>query len=144
MANDTGGSGDRDKGAADDDGVRTGQYLVYFSAERTLMAWVRTALAFMALGFVIDRLGLVLRTMAPQLGKVMAPSALSLLAGAGLVIVGAVMAVVAAVRYVNFARRYRRTRDTHPGHGLEPALFFTVVVAVAGAIIAAYLMTVMR
>jgi uncharacterized membrane protein YidH (DUF202 family) len=39
--------------------VRTGQYLVYFAAERTLMAWIRAALAFVALGFVVNRFGLV-------------------------------------------------------------------------------------
>jgi putative membrane protein len=37
-----------------------GRRLVYFAAERTLMAWVRAALGMMALGFLIDRFGLVL------------------------------------------------------------------------------------
>ena len=38
-----------------------GRRLVYFAAERTLMSWIRAALGLMALGFVIDRFGLVLR-----------------------------------------------------------------------------------
>ena len=46
----------------------TGRQLVYFAAERTLMAWVRTALSLMALGFVIDRFGLVLRQVLPEAG----------------------------------------------------------------------------
>jgi putative membrane protein len=120
----------------------TGQYLVYFAAERTLMAWIRAALGLMALGFVIDRFGLVVRTVAPRAGEIIQPAAFSFLAGAGLVVVGALMAVVAAVRYTHFVRRYRQTGDTEPGYGLEPAIFFTVVVALAGALIAGYLMTV--
>lgn len=120
----------------------TGQYLVYFAAERTLMAWIRAALGLMALGFVIDRFGLVVRTMSPHVGTIFQPSTFSFLAGAGLVIVGALMAVVAAVRYMHFVWRYRKTGDTAPGYGLESAIFFTVVVALAGALIAGYLMTV--
>jgi putative membrane protein len=120
----------------------TGQYLVYFAAERTLMAWIRAALGLMALGFVIDRFGLVVRTMAPHVAKFIQPSTFSFLAGAGLVIAGALMAVVAAVRYTHFVLRYRQTGDTEPGYGLEPAIFFTVVVGLAGALIAGYLMTV--
>ena len=121
---------------------RTGRQLVYFAAERTLMAWIRAALAMMALGFVIDRFGLVVHAVAPQLGKAVQSSAMSFLAGAGLVVVGALLAMVAAVRYAHFAWRYKRSGDTEPGYGLSFALVFTVVVAVAGAIIAAYLMTV--
>ena len=45
----------------------TGRRLVYFAAERTFMAWIRVALALMALGFVIDRFGLVVRQLMPEL-----------------------------------------------------------------------------
>ena len=40
--------------------VELARRLVYFAAERTLTSWVRTALSLMALGFVIDRFGLIL------------------------------------------------------------------------------------
>ena len=83
MANVMGGSGDSDKDGARSN--RTGQYLVYFAAERTLMAWIRAALGLMALGFVIDRFGLVVRTMAPHAGRTVQTSTLSFLSGAGLV-----------------------------------------------------------
>lgn len=119
-----------------------GQYLVYFAAERTLMAWIRAALALMALGFVIDRFGLVVRTMTPHAGGIIRSSTMSFVAGAGLVVVGALLAGVAAVRYTHFMRRYRQTGDVDPGYGLEPAIAFTVVVGLIGALIAGYLMTV--
>ena len=119
-----------------------GQYLVYFAAERTLMAWIRAALGLMALGFVIDRFGLVIRAMTPHAGKIVQSSTMSFVAGAGLVIVGALLAGVAAVRYTHFTLRYRQTGDLHPGYGLEPAILFTVIVGLMGALIAGYLMTV--
>ena len=131
-------------GNADEQGAShdlSGRYLVYFAAERTLMTWIRTALGLMALGFVIDRFGLVVRTMAPQIGRIAQPSAFSFLAGAGSVVVGALMALVAAVRYGRFAWRYHRTGDIDPGLGLGPAILFTIVVALTGALVAGYLMT---
>lgn len=37
---------------------------VFFAAERTLLAWMRTGLTLMALGFVVARFGLFLRLLA--------------------------------------------------------------------------------
>ena len=37
---------------------------VYFAAERTLLAWQRTAIALIGLGFVIERFGLFMRMVA--------------------------------------------------------------------------------
>ena len=37
---------------------------IYFAAERTLLAWVRTGLAMMGFGFVVARFGLFLRELA--------------------------------------------------------------------------------
>ncbi len=38
---------------------------VFFAAERTLLAWMRTGLTVMALGFVVARFGLFLAVIAP-------------------------------------------------------------------------------
>lgn len=38
---------------------------VLFAAERTLLAWNRTSLAFIAFGFVVERAGLMIETIAP-------------------------------------------------------------------------------
>ena len=37
---------------------------IYFAAERTTLAWVRTGLAMMGFGFVVARFGLFLRELA--------------------------------------------------------------------------------
>jgi putative membrane protein len=116
--------------------------MVYYAAERTLMAWVRVSLGMMALGFVIDRFGLVLRMM-PHLGAALPPSPVySFLAGTVLVLGGALMAVVAAIRYAGIERRFRREGCGAPGHGLPLGVLFTLFVALIGVAIAAFLATV--
>jgi putative membrane protein len=119
---------------------RLAKYLVYFAAERTLMAWIRSALGLMALGFVIDRFGLVLRQVLPGTPTATPPSSFSFWAGAALVITGALMAAVGAGRYLGFAIRYHRDGNSDPGYGLVPAIFFIVAVAFAGVIIVAFLL----
>ena len=46
---------------------------VFFAAERTLLAWVRTGLTIMAFGFVVARFGLFLRLLATQQPGVVGP-----------------------------------------------------------------------
>ncbi len=41
---------------------------VFFAAERTLLAWIRTGLTVMAFGFLVARFGLFLRLVSLQLG----------------------------------------------------------------------------
>ena len=42
---------------------------IFFAAERTLLAWVRTGLTIMALGFVVARFGLFLTLLAASSGS---------------------------------------------------------------------------
>jgi inner membrane protein YidH len=118
-----------------------GRRLVYFAAERTLMAWIRTALGLMALGFVIDRFGLVLRQVLPQAGPLLHPQAFSFWAGTVMVLIGAGMAATAAVRYLRFALSYQRHGGTDPRNGVLVGVFFAVSVALVGLVIAWFLMT---
>jgi putative membrane protein len=113
--------------------------LVYFAAERTLMAWIRTSLGLMALGFVIDRFGLILRHVIPEAGEHLHPKAFSFWAGTVLVVVGALMAFVAAARYLRFSVSYHREGDTNPRHGILVAVAFTAAVGLFGLLIAAFL-----
>jgi putative membrane protein len=75
---------------------------VYFAAERTLLAWVRTGLTVMGLGFVVARFGLFLRMLrnAPQVNSHLG----STLIGVGLVILGSVALAVAAWQHLSFCR----------------------------------------
>ena len=125
------------------DQAEVGRRLVYFAAERTLMAWVRAALGLMGLGFVIDRFGLVLRNIVPAAAPHYS-KAFSFWGGTLLVLVGAVMALVAALRYWLFARDYRHVHATRPGHGILMGVLFTVIVGLLGFVVAGFLLTVGR
>jgi putative membrane protein len=113
--------------------------LVYYAAERTLMAWIRTALGMMALGFVIDRFGLVLRMMPSAAGAHQHPTVYSFWTGTVLVLGGSLMAFVAAIRYTGLERRFRREDCGAPGHGLPLGVFFTLFVAFIGVAISIFL-----
>lgn len=116
--------------------------MVYYAAERTLMAWVRVALGMMALGFVIDRFSLVLRMLPRQAGVAVHPTVYSFWSGTVLVLGGTLMAVVAAIRYIGLERRFRRDRCGAPGHGLPLGVLFTLLVALIGFAITLFLATV--
>jgi len=118
------------------------RHLVYFAAERTLMAWIRTALGLMALGFVIDRFGLILRQVLPEFGTRAFPKAVSFWGGTALVVAGALMAIVAAARYLRFSVNYYRHGSTRPRHGIVLAIIFAVVVALIGIGMAVFLVMV--
>ena len=80
---------------------------IYFAAERTFLAWLRTGLALMGIGFAVARFGLFLRQM--QLGPtpVPRPTGLSIYSGVALVGLGIVVTAMAAVSHVRTVRRLR-------------------------------------
>jgi putative membrane protein len=115
---------------------------VYFAAERTLLAWIRTGLTVMGFGFVVARFGLFLNLLAAQRGpptsSVDAAPHVSDFVGIALVIIGAVIILVAAFQH--------RTYVLSLPHTDLPASFnrtFPVVVAamlgILGLALAVYL-----
>jgi putative membrane protein len=74
---------------------------VYFSAERTMLAWLRTGIAIMAFGFVVARFGAFLRLL-PTRGDSGAGDAISSYLGAALVGLGIVALAGGAAQYRRF------------------------------------------
>ncbi len=74
---------------------------VYFAAERTQLAWLRTGLTVMAFGFVIARFGLFLQIVSVQAPSVLLhpQSGASAVFGVALVAVGTVMILVSTWQY---------------------------------------------
>ena len=72
---------------------------VFFATERTLLAWLRTGLTIMALGFVISRFGLFIKLVAlesPALASSVS-SPLSSVLGIAFVLIGSLAIVTAAI-----------------------------------------------
>jgi putative membrane protein len=76
---------------------------VYFAAERTLLAWTRTSLALMGMGFVVARFALFLRLVARREATEPGPGPSNTL-GVALVVLGALGSLVAAYQHWRFCR----------------------------------------
>lgn len=71
---------------------------VFFAAERTLLAWVRTSLTLMAFGFVVERFGLFLSMLPNQFSQPLHRS-LTFWVGQSFILLGSLVAVTASRQY---------------------------------------------
>jgi putative membrane protein len=110
---------------------------VFFAAERTLLAWIRTGLATIGLGFVVARFGLFLRMLrnAPDESARLG----STLIGVGLVLLGTAAIAMAAWQHARFCRMLPGS-SRPPGYPLRWTVGFAVTLAAAGAALAVYLL----
>ena len=81
---------------------------VYFAAERTFLAWVRTGIAMMGFGFVVARFGLFLRELRTSQSQVEQQNPrLSLWIGVAMVVIGVAVNLSAAVRQGRLIERLK-------------------------------------
>jgi putative membrane protein len=105
---------------------------VYFAAERTFLAWIRTGLALMGFGFVVAKFGLFLREIAAAEPNLQVKSsAFSLWSGAALIVIGVVVNITAAVRH------FRTIDELKRGDAVARPSLIAVAVAFALALIGA-------
>jgi len=110
---------------------------VYFAAERTLLAWLRTGLGIVGLGFVVSRFGLFLRLVAhPKAEESQAIGSAGI--GVCLVLVGGLVIVGATVQHVRF-RRGLTPGELPLGYWTGFAVWSSVLVAAMIFALAAYL-----
>lgn len=113
---------------------------VYFAAERTLLAWIRTGLALMGFGFVVARFGLFLRELRFAAGaRLTASTGLSLWAGTILVLIGVFVNVASPLRYIRTVHHLKSGRDV-TGRPSAITVGLALTLAIVGIGITAYLM----
>ncbi len=101
---------------------------VHMANERTFLAWIRTSIAIMAFGFVVEKFSLFVKQLGYYLGRETAPPApgYSSLIGVLLVVLGVVMGILAFVRYKNVSRQIED--DTYrPSPILSVLLFLSMM-----------------
>ena len=113
---------------------------VFVAAERTLLAWLRTGITIMALGFVVSRFGLFVRLLATQSQQPVpaGQSSLSAALGVAFVVAGALAIVVAAVQHRRFVATLPQA-DLPRAYSRLTALLLSLLVGVLGVVLAGYL-----
>jgi putative membrane protein len=117
------------------DGPRPNELSDHLANERTFLSWVRTAIAIVALGFVVAKSGILLREVGA--GHVQAETARAgAVVGVILVFAGMLIAVLGSIRF------WQIRRDIDRGVvRFSPSLdiVLAVVVAIASVMLAVYL-----
>ena len=112
---------------------------VFFAAERTLLAWVRTGATAIGLGFMVARFGLVLRYLAHDDAALSAKEGASTAIGVLLVVVGSLLCLLSALQFRRFAAALRPTDLPQPYFRGLP-VWSGVSFAVIGLLLAGYLL----
>jgi putative membrane protein len=109
----------------------------HFALERTLLAYIRTGLALIGVGFVVARFGLLLRELGLRSGSAHVPG-LSVWFGSALVFLGGAIGPIAVAHY------YQQLQRLNSAMGLQEkpvavAVTLSVVLAAIGIGMAVYL-----
>jgi putative membrane protein len=107
---------------------------VLFAAERTLLAWQRSAIALMGFGFVVERFGLFLQMVAhqPLSGS---QRGFSLGLGVALLMLGAAVALISARQF----RQIAKSLDpavVPPGYWTHVGVGLNIIIAVVALLLA--------
>ena len=113
----------------------------HLANERTFLAWIRTSIAVIGLGFVVSKFSVWLRELSARLNEPTQPrhTRLSLPLGIAMMVAGASLALVASWRY----RRVQSAIESgEPGGGRHTVTLVSVLVlAIAAALILYMLIT---
>ncbi len=106
---------------------------VLFAAERTLLAWNRTSLAFIAFGFVIERAGLILKAVSPQHVSG-GNETMTFWLGLAFIALGAFAAAYSARQYVSVLKTLA-PGEIPAGYAPRWGLVVNAIVAVLGGVL---------
>lgn len=108
---------------------------VYFAAERTLLAWIRTGLALMGLGFAIARFGLFIREI--HITGIGSPTSFSgsTFTGISLIALGVLVNLIGMVDYSRTIRALRQG-EWIPGKISRTGVALASALAILGVLMA--------
>jgi putative membrane protein len=118
------------------------RYSDHAANERTFLAWVRTAIAVMAFGFVIEKFDLFLQVAAPQIAlRKIAPHGQKFADAAGLafIAIGVTMIIVAGIRFAVTAKAIE-SDDTVPSPGERFDLALGALIGLLGVALFLYML----
>jgi putative membrane protein len=112
---------------------------VYFAAERTFLAWIRTGLGLMGIGFAVSRFGLFLPELSSSQSRLPAnTTGLSVWSGIALVVLGVIVNLSAVLRHLQLIRELR-TGTWRPGEVSRNGIILGSILAAVGIGMAIYL-----
>ncbi len=117
------------------------RYSDHAANERTFLAWVRTAIAIMAFGFLVQKFDLFLRIAAGSFAARSAPArgqTVGTAAGLLLIVLGGAMMVFAAIRFRKTALAIDAA-EMRPGPGVGLDLTLVALLLLLGAILFLYM-----
>jgi putative membrane protein len=109
--------------------------------ERTFLAWVRTAIAVMAFGFLVEKFDLFLEIAAPSLaGRTLSLPGQNFgnAAGLSLILLGTAMVALAAFRFIRNAKAID-SDERRPGPGSRIDLALAALLVLLGCALFVYL-----
>jgi putative membrane protein len=115
---------------------------IYFAAERTFLAWIRTGLGLIGIGFAVSRFSLFLRQIAATDSHTPAhTTGVSMWSGVALVGLGVIVILTSVLRHIQLVHQLK-SGSWQPGRVSTDAVILGVLLAAGGVGMCFYLVLV--